>query len=96
MSEMIERVARNILARAARMGVVLEGNNEQFFPENVASILAESAIEASGLVPLLQEAREEMAMTNHDQHPYRNEYPDHMRRYKRDMDLCYRIDEALK
>jgi len=40
---------------------------------------------------LLTEAADELAQQAHDEHPYRDDYPDQMRRYNRDMELVYRI-----
>jgi hypothetical protein len=47
---------------------------------------------------LLVEARDELAeCANADwPEPSRSHYPDIMRRWKRDMDLCWRIDAALQ
>ena len=48
------------------------------------------------LEALLKEAHAELAQHAHDEHPYRDEYPDQMRRYKRDMDFPNRIAVAIR
>jgi len=45
---------------------------------------------------LLREVRAEIAAYADYEHPNRQEYPDEMRRWKRDMDLAYCIDATLK
>lgn len=47
------------------------------------------------LETLLRECADDIAQACHDDHPYRDEYPDQMRRYKRDMDIVYRVRAAL-
>ena len=67
-------------------------------PLALQTILGEVAAERDALRALLVEARFELAEhANADYpEPSRSQYPDIMRRWKRDMDLCWRIDAALQ
>jgi hypothetical protein len=47
------------------------------------------------LEALLRECADDIAQACHNEHPYRDDYPDEMRRYKRDMDIVYRVRAAL-
>ena len=53
------------------------------------------AEEIERLKALLTEAADDLTSYVSHEHDARNEYPDQMRRYKRDMDLVNRIREAL-
>jgi len=65
---------------------------------DLARALIETTAERDALRVLLVEARDELAeYANADwPEPSRSQYPDIMRRWKRDMDLCWRIDAALQ
>jgi hypothetical protein len=65
---------------------------------DLARALIETTAERDALRVLLVEARDELAeYANADwPEPSRSQYPDMMSRWKRDMDLCWRIDAALQ
>jgi hypothetical protein len=44
---------------------------------------------------LLEEAADDITTQCNQNYPSRDQYPDEMRRYTRDMDLVYRIRDAL-
>ena len=60
--------------------------------------LIDATAERDALRALLTEARDDLEeYANADwPEPSRSQYPDIMRRWKRDMDLCWRIDAALQ
>ena len=68
-------------------------NIRQSIPKLTAIITEE---EIDRLKALLKEARDELAVYVRAEHPYRDDYPDEMRRYKRDMDLFNRIAAAIR
>ena len=58
--------------------------------------LAEKDKEIERLRELLEEAAEELTTIFDMAYPDRTDYPDEMRRWKRDMDLVYRIKDAIR
>jgi len=57
----------------------------------LAQINAGLKEEIERLKALLKEAADELAQHAHDEYPYRDKYPNEMRRYERDMELANRI-----
>ena len=72
--------------------------NWGMLPLDFQTVLKEVAAERDALRALLTEARDDLEeYANADwPEPSRSQYPDIMRRWKRDMDLCWRIDAALQ
>ena len=64
--------------------------------QKTVELCAEAAEEIERLKVLLKEAADELGTIADMAYPDRNDYPDEMLRYKRDMDLPNRIDEATR
>ena len=64
--------------------------------QKTVELCAEAAEEIERLKALLKEAADELGTIADMAYPDRNDYPDEMRRYERDMDLPNRIDEATR
>jgi len=58
--------------------------------------LKEKDKEIERLRELLEEAAEELTTIFDMAYPDRTDYPDEMRRWKRDMDLVYRIKDTIR
>ena len=59
-------------------------------------ITAEKDKEIERLRELLEEAAADLSIQCDHDHQSRHTYPDEMRRWKRDMDLVYRIKDAIR
>ena len=59
-------------------------------------MLTEMRLRLEQVRPLMEEAAEELAENSSGSYPYRDEYPEEMRRYERDMELPRAIKSMLR
>lgn len=89
-------LARRLAETAIEQSELYEATKRD--AEEAEAYVAELEIALGAAKKLLQEARSDLATYVEADYPHtiRSKYPDIQRRWLRDMELCFRIDEQLE